>query len=188
MKQANHPTQTSDSTRAALESIEHLTKKICALWGTPELNIFIRHLILDSRNGSRQGLPMDVAAEMTFIAETNTFVRAHAAAKRLDIKFSEALALTEAEDSQPLKFDLFDDPFVSRDTLAGKADRERFNPAAIAPVPRRSSHAPAKSQITGLLALLSILVRSKWLWATALVVVGYKVGYKIVWPWMHSLL
>lgn len=184
MIQANHPTQTSDSTRAALESIEHLTTKICALWGTPELNVFIRHLILDSRNGSRQGLPMDVAAEMTFIAETNTFVRAITAAKRLSIKFSEALTMTEAEDDQPLKFDAIDDPFVSRDTLANKKEREQFNSAALAPVPRYSQRAPAKHQTTGLLTLLLMLVRNKWLWVIALAIAGYH----FVWPWMQSLL
>lgn len=182
--QTNHPSQPADSNRAALEGIEHLTKKICALWGTPELNIFIRHLILDSRNGSRQGLPTDVAAEMTFLAETNTFVRAITLAKRLGIKFSEALTMAEAEDDQPLKFDAFDDPFVSRDTLADKAGRERFNPAAIAPVPRYSrQRTPAKNQTAGLLALLLILVRNRWLWVIALVVIGYH----FVWPWMQTL-
>lgn len=182
--QTNHPSQPADSNRAALEGIEHLTKKICALWGTPELNIFIRHLILDSRNGARQGLPTDVAAEVTFLAETNTFVRAITLAKRLGIKFSEALTMAEAEDDQPLKFDIFDDPFVSRDTLANKKGRERFSSAALAPVPRHSQRAPAKNQTTGLLTFLLMLFRNKWLWVIALVAAGYH----FVWPWMQSLL
>ncbi len=165
----------TNSPHAAIESIDHLTKKICALWGTPELNLFIRHLIMDSRDGSRQGLPMDVAAEVAFLAETNTFVRAGESSKLLGIKFSEALQKTEAEDNQPLKLDAFDDPLVSRDTLANKKEREpEFNPAAIAPVPRYTRrHTPRKNQTTGLLALLFMLIRSKWLWVIALVAAGY---------------
>ncbi|HEY8856902.1 MAG TPA: hypothetical protein VIM43_06045 [Rugosibacter sp.] len=182
--QTNHPSQPADSNRAALEGIDHLTKKICSLWGTPELNIFVRHLILDSRNGARQGLPTDVATEVTFLAETNTFVRAITLAKRLGIKFSEALTMTEAEDDQPLKFDAFDDPFVSRDTLAPKIGREQFSPAALAAVPRHARRTPAKNQATGLLTLLLMLIRNKWLWVIALVVAGYH----FVWPWMQSLL
>ncbi|MDO8315521.1 MAG: hypothetical protein Q7T00_09820 [Rugosibacter sp.] len=173
------------SPRSALEAIDHLTKKICALWGTPELNLFIRHLIMDSRNGSRQGLPMEIAAEMVFLAETNTFVRAIKSAKLLNIKFSEALKTIEAEDNQPLKLDVFDDPFVSHDTLTDKEGRERFNPVAIAPVPRYAQQrTPAKSPTAGLLALLLMLFRNRWLWVIALAVTGYH----FVWPWMQPLL
>ena len=174
MQNHGYSTPTSSS-RAAIESIDHLTKKICALWGTPELNLFIRHLIMDSRDGSRQGLPMDVAAEVAFLAETNTFVRAAKSAKLLGVHFSEALKRIEAEDNQPLKLDAFDNPFVSRDTLADKKGLEpKFNPAAIAPVPRYTRrHTPRKNQTTGLLALLFMLIRSKWLWVIALVVAGY---------------
>jgi hypothetical protein len=184
MQTRNH-SLSKDSPRAALEAIDHLTKKICLLWGTPELNLFIRHLMMDSRNGSRQGLPMEIAAEMVFLAETNTLVRAINAAKLLDIKFSEALKMIEAKDDQPLQLDVFDDPFVSRDTLARKEGRERFNPAGIAPVPRYPQRGtPAKNQTVGLLALFLMLVRGGWLWVIALVAIGYY----FVWPWMQPLL
>ncbi len=126
---------------------------------------------------------MEIAAEVVFLAETNTFVSAINSAKRLGIKFSEALKMVEAEDDQPLKFDAFDDPFVSRDTLVGKEERGQFSRAAISQVPHRSQRAPAGSQITGLLALFLMLIRSKWLWTIGLVVVGYR----FIWPWLQSL-
>lgn len=183
MIQTNQTARATDSTCAALESSDHLTKKICALWGTPELNVFIRHLLLDSRDGSRQGLPKDVAAELTFLAETNTFVRAITRVERLGIKFSEALTMVEAEDNQPLKFDALDEPYVSRDTLVNKKERERFNSAALTPVPRHSKRAPTKNKTTGLLTLLLMLFGNKWLWIIALVVADYH----FVWPWMQTL-
>ena len=61
-----NPANQSDS-RAALEDIGHLTQKICAIWGTDDLDTFLSRLIMDARDGARQGLPVAVATEVLFL-------------------------------------------------------------------------------------------------------------------------
>lgn len=174
-----------ESSRAALESIDHLTQKICLLWGTPEFNVFIRELIFDSRNGSRQGLPTEVAAEITFLAETNTLVRAIQRAKRLGTTFDEALKAVEMEDDTTLQVDAFDDPLVSRDTLMRGETRRQAAQGARPPMGCHSSRTvPATSQASGFTTLLLMLLRSKWLWVSALLFVSYQ----FAWPWIQTLL
>ena len=48
----------------ALEKLPHITKRVCLLWGHPEFDAFTSHLMMDSRDGKRQGLPWDVAEEI----------------------------------------------------------------------------------------------------------------------------
>ena len=172
------------SPRAAVEAIDHLTKKICALWGTPEFNLFIRRLIMDSRDGSRRGLPMEVAGEMVFLAETNRFVRAIAVAKSLSIPFNTALERVDAEDDQPLKLDILDDPLVSRDTMSDHVKTEPFNPVALAPVPRYPRRRTTNRQATGLSALFLKWLFNKWLWILALLAIAYR----FLWPGIQTLL
>jgi len=182
---AAHPSIPAEPSRAALENIDHLTQKICLLWGTPELNVFIRELIFDSRNGSRQGLPMEVAAEVTFLAETNTLVRAIRWKKRLGTTFSEALKAVEMEDDAPLHVDAFDDPRVSRDTLLiGETKSQSTRGASLPMGARYSGTAPATSQASGFVTLLLLPLRSKWLWVPALLFVSYQ----FAWPWIQTLL
>ncbi|MDO9242693.1 MAG: hypothetical protein Q7U32_02670, partial [Rhodocyclaceae bacterium] len=42
-----------DQEASALESIGHLKEKVCLMWGTQELDIFIGRLLMDSRDGTR---------------------------------------------------------------------------------------------------------------------------------------
>lgn len=172
----------------ALERIGHLTQKICALWGTAEFNVFFGKLLMDSRDGARQGLPTEVAAELAFLAETNKILRAINASEQLGLKFDEAFRRIEAEDQQPLKFDALDDPLVSRDTLMRRGDdirphiraTSRATPCATS----RTAHpAPAGSQLSGLFALLMMLMRKKWLWA--IIMLG--LTYRLVRPWLQTL-
>ncbi|HPB91111.1 MAG TPA: hypothetical protein PK372_07865 [Rugosibacter sp.] len=155
-----------DSSRAALESIDHLTKKICALWGSPELNIFVRELIFDSRDGSRQGFPIEIAAELVFLAETNVMVRAIRLAKRLNIPFGEACKKIEAEDSLPVKVDSFSSPTVSRTPVTQKA---------------RTAQEKTGSRADEPLSLFHILT-NKWLWA--MIFAG--ASYRYLWPWFSA--
>ena len=53
---------------SALEKLPHITKRVCLLWGHPEFDAFTSHLLMDSRDGKRQGLPWDVAEELLFLA------------------------------------------------------------------------------------------------------------------------
>lgn len=83
---------------AQLEHLPHLTEKLTALWRTRELNTFIHRLILDSRDGERRGLPVEVADELLFIAEINRLVRAQEAAPLLEVGLADALELIDRGD------------------------------------------------------------------------------------------
>lgn len=165
----------------SLERIGHLTPKICALWGTAELNVFLSKLLMDSRDGTRQGLPVDAAADVVFLAETNRIIRAINLARQLGLKFEDALQRIETEDQKALKIDALDDPFVSRDTLVRRGDERR---QLSRPPPRKPPPEPAGSQVSGFLALLLMLVRSKWFQAIVLLILSYR----LVWPWLKTLL
>ena len=106
---------------AALESIGHLRKKVELMWGSAELDGFISRLFTDSREGTRQGLPMDVATELVFLADVNKIVRAIDMAKRLNVSLQEAYRLVNKGDQARLEGNLFDDPLVSRDTIQRSA-------------------------------------------------------------------
>ena len=45
--------------------------KALFLWNSRDLDSFVDALLLDSREGQRQGLPPEVAQEMVFIAQIN---------------------------------------------------------------------------------------------------------------------
>ncbi|MCX7145404.1 MAG: hypothetical protein NT042_04185 [Sulfuritalea sp.] len=144
------------------------------MWGTPELDTFLSRLIMDARDGDRKGLPIEVATEVLFLAQTNKIVRATDMAKKLNVRVEEAYRLVDEGDQARLQVDAFDDPMVSRDTIT------RGNRAAD-PVARRSSS--TGSQVQGLGELLMMLVRSKWLaWSIVLVL-----GAKFVWPTVKVL-
>jgi hypothetical protein len=163
--------------RAALEDIAHLTRKVCLMWGTPELDTFLSRLIMDARDGDRQGLPIKVAAEVLFLAQTNKMIRATDLAKKLNVRVEEAYRLVDEGDQARLQTDAFDDPLVSRDTVT-RGNR------STAPMARRSTAPGVGSQAQGLGELLMMLVRSKWLaWSIALVL-----GAKFVWPTVKALI
>lgn len=86
-----------DST-AALESMPHLLHKIQSLWNSRDLNTFISHLLMDSRDGSRAGFPFSIARELLFLARINLILRAQEAAPLLGISLGEAMELTSRGD------------------------------------------------------------------------------------------
>jgi hypothetical protein len=119
-------------------------------------------------------LPIKVATEVLFLAQTNKMIRAADLAKKLNIRVEEAYRLVDEGDQARLQSDAFDDPMVSRDTIT-RGNR------AVAPVARRSS--ATGSQVQGLGELLMMLMRSKWLaWSIVLVL-----GAKFVWPTVKAL-
>lgn len=87
---------------AALEAMPHLTRQIIQLWRTRELNTLIHKILLDSRDGSRQGFPMEVARELMFLAKMNVIIRAQDAAPLLGISIGDACRLIEKGDHAAL--------------------------------------------------------------------------------------
>jgi len=163
--------------RAALEDIGHLTRRICGIWGSPELDTFLSGLLMDARGGSRKGLPVEVAAEILFLAQTNKMLRAMELSKKLSLHVGETYRMVDEGDQARLKIDPLDDPLVSRDTVT------RGNRATAAPA-RCSAESGAGDQLRGLRELLLMLIRSKWLvWAIILVL-----GLKFFWPIVKPLI
>jgi len=88
---------TSDNRRAspppaeasALEGMPHLAQKICAIWGQPDFEPFVNQLIMDSRDGRRQGLPWDAALDMLFLVELSVARRALAASEKNGMHFKD---------------------------------------------------------------------------------------------------
>jgi hypothetical protein len=88
---------------AALETIGHLRGEIESKWGSPELDVFISQLFVDSRQGARKGLPADVADELVFLERLNKMVRALDAATQLKLSVAEAYRLVDQGDQSRLE-------------------------------------------------------------------------------------
>lgn len=122
------PTDPNSPHRAAIEGFPHILQKITLMWGTRELELFIGHLIMDARGGSRQGFPMDAAHEMLFLSETNRIIRAIDTAKTLNVKLADAYKMVMAGDEAAMKTSSWDDPSVTMDTISRKHSRSAANP------------------------------------------------------------
>jgi hypothetical protein len=79
------------SDACALESLPHVLNKLCQLWGKPECEAYISGLIMDSRDGKRQGLPWQAAMELMFLAELSVAKRALAASAATGVPFPQML-------------------------------------------------------------------------------------------------
>jgi len=75
------------SEACGLERLPHVLSKLCQLWGRPECEAYISRLIMDSRDGSRQGLPWEVAMELMFLGELSVGRRALVAAVATGVPF-----------------------------------------------------------------------------------------------------
>jgi hypothetical protein len=108
----------SGNAMSALERLPHITKRVCLLWGHPEFDAFTSHLMMDSRDGKRQGLPWDVAEELLFLAELRVVKRAIVAAgvtgQPFWEVFNQMLANAEAA-QQRLQHEAWDDPLMTKD-------------------------------------------------------------------------
>jgi hypothetical protein len=79
------------SDACGLERLPHVLNKLCLLWGRPECEAYISRLIMDSRDGSRQGLPWEAAMELMFLAELSVGKRALVASAATGVPFPEML-------------------------------------------------------------------------------------------------
>jgi hypothetical protein len=120
--------QSSDGV-SALERLPHITKRVCLLWGHPEFDAFTSHLLMDSRDGKRQGLPWEVAEELLFLAELRVVKRAIIASgvtgQPFWEVFSQMLANAEAA-QQRTQHEAWDDPQMTRDVSRGARSEGEF--------------------------------------------------------------
>jgi hypothetical protein len=120
----------SSSAVSALERLPHITKRVCLLWGHPEFDAFTSHLLMDSRDGKRQGLPWDVAEEILFLAELRVVKRAIVAAGVTGQPFWEIFnqMLANAEAAQArLQHETWDDPLANKDVSRTKRNESDFS-------------------------------------------------------------
>ncbi len=85
---------------SALEArLPRLAHKVVALWGSLEFEPFVSDLILDARDGSRQGLPWEAAQELLFLMELSVARRAMVAAESTGMPFRQVFRqmMTNAE-------------------------------------------------------------------------------------------
>jgi len=114
----------------ALERLPHIIKRVCLLWGHPEFDSFISHLMMDSRDGKRQGLPWDVAEEILFLAELRVVKRAIVASgitgQPFWETFNQMLANAEAAQAK-LQHTDWNDPLANRDFSRIKRNESDFS-------------------------------------------------------------
>ena len=129
----------NDADMCALERMPHMAKKICLMWCSRELDAFISGLIMDSRDGARQGLPIDVSTELLFLVGINKAVRAIDLAKKTKVNFGEAYRLIDQSDMAPSETNnAWADPLVAKD--ASTISKDAGKPAP------RSDVRPKKSK------------------------------------------
>ena len=85
------------SDACGLERLPHLVNKVCLLWGQPECDAYINQLIMDSRDGNRQGLPWEAALDLMFLAELSVAKRALVASTVTGVPFPEMLQHCRAQ-------------------------------------------------------------------------------------------
>lgn len=162
---------------AALESIGHLKQKVCLMWGSPELDVFISRLIMDSRDGQRQGLPMAVGAELLFLAQTNKIIRAIALLSHQNVALKEAYRIIDEGDQKRLEADAFDNPLVSRDTIIRDKNDERRSGLDRRGAPK------AEGAVASLGQLIFRFVTSQ----AFLYVIGISLTVKLLWPYFKLI-
>ncbi|MEW6515072.1 MAG: hypothetical protein AB1443_13855 [Pseudomonadota bacterium] len=113
-----------------IEKFPHVQKRICMLWGTQELDGHINHLLTDSRDGQRSGFPIEVTAELLFLAELNKLIRAIDLSRKLKIPLREAYQKIDKKDRGA---DLGDptDPLSGRDSFAREAQELGVRPRPV---------------------------------------------------------
>jgi hypothetical protein len=79
------------SDACGLERLPHVLNKLCLLWGRPECDAYISGLIMDSRDGKRQGLPWEAAMELMFLADLGVARRALVASAATGVPFPQML-------------------------------------------------------------------------------------------------
>ncbi len=113
-------TSTLSPEASAVERIEHIQKKVCMMWGSPELDTYLNSLLMDSRDGKRQGFPVEITQDLLFLAEFNKFVRAIDLAKKLKISLKEAYQKVDFDDRTKSGTGL-DDPLSAGDVFSREA-------------------------------------------------------------------
>ena len=119
--------QTSD---AALERFPNVLNKVSGLWGTRDLDKLIDELIMDSREGSRQGFPVEVAEELLLLGGVNKYVRALEIADHMHIDVKKALQMVNSGDQAHISSDPWNDSALTKEAAFDPSRRSPNKSAA----------------------------------------------------------
>ena len=111
--------------RCALERFPHIAKKLCLLWEYPEFDSFCSHLLMDSRDGKRQGLPWEAAEEILFLADFRVTKRAVIASEVTGRPFAEIYEkmVANAEAAQREQSAVWNDPLSNTEIGRNRFDK-----------------------------------------------------------------
>lgn len=104
---------------SALEfRLPRIAEQACKLWGGPGVEPFIASLMMDSRDGARQGLPWDVAQELLFLLEISIAKRAMVAAKTTGMPYRQVFQSmrTNAEEAAKHTGSSWNNPSLNADS------------------------------------------------------------------------
>ena len=90
-RQAEPPDPSSD-----LEKVTHLSKRVCDLWDQREFESYVKKVVMDSRDGKRQGLPWKVAQDLMFLLELSVAKRALIASEKTGVPFDDMVEICSA--------------------------------------------------------------------------------------------
>src|SRR4029434_6508248 len=72
---------------SALEKFPHLCSQISFLWDQKDFEVYVNRLLMDSRDGTRQGLPWDAVQELLFLLELRISKRALEASRVAGVSY-----------------------------------------------------------------------------------------------------
>lgn len=147
----------SQTSEAALERFPNVLNKISGLWGTRDLDKLIDELIMDSREGSRQGFPVEVAEELLLLGGVNKYVRALEIADHMHIDVKKALQMVNSGDQAHQTSDPWTDSTLGKEAAFDPA-RRSLNKSAAPVVQENFSLYENKDNKSGSNALVWVLV------------------------------
>lgn len=140
---SQQPTTLSHRPESALEIMSpRIVERLCTLWGTPEVEQFISGLLLDSRDGQRQGFPLEVAHELLMLIDLSIAKRAIVAAQITGEPYRKVFRSMRAHVDQVDQDAL--NPFSTPAQSAASA-LEPSQSISPSPRPRRPTPPPKKS-------------------------------------------
>lgn len=160
-----------------LEKMPHIQEKVLKLWGKKDFNVFVQSLMMDTRDGRRQGFPPDAAEDLAMLAEVNTIGRALLVARRMNVPYRDALRKIEAE----LEVDAgnpFADPMVSRELARFAQDRQGGHVEH----PQRRPATESDSATAGVMGFIMSLVLNRY----TLILIIALMALRAFWPQLFS--
>lgn len=129
------PEKRIDDTPKGLCSLEfrlpRIAEQCTRYWGTGDFEPFIASLMMDTRDGARQGLPWDVAQELLFLLEISIAKRAIVAAQTTGMPYRQVFQSmrNNAEEAAKNTSNAWSNPTLSNDAQRVGTPGKPLDPA-----------------------------------------------------------